>query len=411
MKKTFGIISLLILSCSWGYAQRDQYNDNNTDDVYYNNNTNYNEQQGDNDGMSYQTFYDQLSPYGSWVDYPGRGYVWVPQVDGDFVPYQSEGHWVYTDYGWTWASDYQWGWAAFHYGRWFNDPAYGGWMWIPGNDWAPAWVTWGQYEGYYCWAPIGPWEYAGGRAYWDGRPYGDDRYHHWNVVSRDHMGDEHISRYTVSNTVVNHDGAAFERKVQIINNNNTYNRSVFNAGPRAEEVQRATNHPVNKVSISNASKPQATQVHGNEVSIYRPVISKNANQQHAVPSRVVNPTEIPHNNANPSRTDQPSPSPARAAEPQRANPERNNTPARENTSPREQQYNQSWTPPRQSIPQQQRPESPMRQSEPVQQYHQSGGFIPSERPMQQQPMQRSEPMRSAPAPSFHAPSGGGGRHR
>ena len=31
-----------------------------------------------NDGqreVSYQTFYDELSPYGRWIDYPGQGYV------------------------------------------------------------------------------------------------------------------------------------------------------------------------------------------------------------------------------------------------------------------------------------------------------------------------------------------------
>jgi hypothetical protein len=28
--------------------------------------------------VSYQTFYDELSPYGKWVDYPGYGYVWSP---------------------------------------------------------------------------------------------------------------------------------------------------------------------------------------------------------------------------------------------------------------------------------------------------------------------------------------------
>ena len=39
------------------------------------------------DNVSYQVFYDELSPYGSWVDYPSYGYVWVPRVTGDFQPY------------------------------------------------------------------------------------------------------------------------------------------------------------------------------------------------------------------------------------------------------------------------------------------------------------------------------------
>ena len=83
--------------------------------------------------LSYQSFYDELAPYGRWIDYPGYGFVWMPNVDPYFKPYASNGHWVYSDMGWTWASDYSWGWATFHYGRWFNDPAYG-WMWVPGHE-------------------------------------------------------------------------------------------------------------------------------------------------------------------------------------------------------------------------------------------------------------------------------------
>ncbi|HET6724229.1 MAG TPA: hypothetical protein VFH07_15825, partial [Chitinophagaceae bacterium] len=28
--------------------------------------------------VSFQTFYDDLSPYGQWIDYPQYGYVWSP---------------------------------------------------------------------------------------------------------------------------------------------------------------------------------------------------------------------------------------------------------------------------------------------------------------------------------------------
>ena len=92
--------------------------------------------------VSFQVFYDQLSPYGSWVSYPDYGYVWVPGADAGFRPYGTRGHWVYKEDGWTWVSDYSWGWATFHYGNWFYDDSYG-WMWTPGYEWAPAWVTWG----------------------------------------------------------------------------------------------------------------------------------------------------------------------------------------------------------------------------------------------------------------------------
>ncbi len=73
----------------------------------------------------------------------------------DFQPYATNGNWMYTEAGWTWASDYNWGWAPFHYGRWFYENGYG-WMWVPGSEWAPAWVSWSSGGDYYGWAPLGP---------------------------------------------------------------------------------------------------------------------------------------------------------------------------------------------------------------------------------------------------------------
>src|SRR5580692_6949742 len=52
--------------------------------------------------VSYQSFYDQLSPYGQWINNPTYGYVFMPNVGPDFKPYTTNGHWVYTDEGWTW---------------------------------------------------------------------------------------------------------------------------------------------------------------------------------------------------------------------------------------------------------------------------------------------------------------------
>ena len=104
--------------------------------------------------VSFQVFYDQLSPYGQWVNYSDYGYVWIPDAGPDFVPYSTDGYWMLTDYGWTWVSDYNWGWAPYHYGRWGYDNFYG-WFWIPGNEWGPAWVTWRRANGYYGWTPNG----------------------------------------------------------------------------------------------------------------------------------------------------------------------------------------------------------------------------------------------------------------
>lgn len=79
-------------------------------------------------------FYEELGPYGEWIDLPPYGWVWSPYgVDYDWRPYQ-EGHWVWTEYGWTWVSDEPFGWAVYHYGRWHYDNYYG-WIWVPGTIW------------------------------------------------------------------------------------------------------------------------------------------------------------------------------------------------------------------------------------------------------------------------------------
>jgi len=100
-------------------------------------------------------FYSPLAPYGSWVNVGPYGRCWRPaDVSPGWQPY-TMGHWEWTDAGWYWASDEPWGWACFHYGQWLFNPAYG-WVWVPGTQWAPAWVVWREAPDYIGWAPCGP---------------------------------------------------------------------------------------------------------------------------------------------------------------------------------------------------------------------------------------------------------------
>src|SRR5471032_1889747 len=124
--------------------------------------------QGDqsDQGASFQTFYDQLGDQGTWVQTDDYGYVFQPNVsDPNWAPY-TDGHWVYTDAGWTWVSDEPWGWATYHYGRWANIDGTG-WVWVPGYRWAPAWVSWRYGGGYAGWAPLPPESFIGAE-YGDG---------------------------------------------------------------------------------------------------------------------------------------------------------------------------------------------------------------------------------------------------
>lgn len=104
------------------------------------------------DGNMYQR---DLEPLGQWVVVAEYGTCWRPHhMAADWQPY-TVGHWVYTQYGWTWASDEAWGRITYHYGSWVLTRQHG-WVWVPGRVWAPAWVAWRMGDGYIGWAPLPP---------------------------------------------------------------------------------------------------------------------------------------------------------------------------------------------------------------------------------------------------------------
>ena len=171
--------------------------------------------------VSFQVFYDDLSPYGNWVQDPSYGYVWIPNASPGFSPYNTNGHWVYTEYGWTWVSDYPWGWAPFHYGRWHNDPMYGE-MWVPGNEWGPGWVSWRQSEGYYGWAPIEP-GISLSVAYGSGYNVPNDR---WTFVKDRDFGREDMHNYYVNrsgNTAIINNSTVINNTIADNNKKSSYN--------------------------------------------------------------------------------------------------------------------------------------------------------------------------------------------
>ena len=103
-------------------------------------------------------FYNDLAPYGTWIQVPNYGQVWQPAaetVNPDWRPYLDQGKWQSTDNGWYWQSDYSWGAIVFHYGRWSKDNRFG-WVWVPDKVWGPAWVGWRIALSYSGWAPLPP---------------------------------------------------------------------------------------------------------------------------------------------------------------------------------------------------------------------------------------------------------------
>lgn len=227
------------------------------------------------DEVSYQTFYDNLSPYGDWIEYPDYGYVWQPRLGADFRPYSTGGHWVWSDeYDWVWVSDYDWGWAPFHYGRWFYDSYYG-WLWVPGYEWSPAWVAWRSGGDYYGWAPLRPGiNISVGFSL--GGYYAPDNY--WCFAERQYITSPRIYDYCVpwrQNTVI-------ISNTTIINNYR-FSRNTFVTGPGRNEVQRYTHERINPVRFRDMSRPGRNEFRNNEVSIYRPSVRRD--NERSTPAR------------------------------------------------------------------------------------------------------------------------------
>jgi hypothetical protein len=212
--------------------------------------------------VSFQVFYDELSPYGDWIDDPHYGYVWVPYADQNFQPYRTNGHWVMSTYGNTWVSQYDWGWAPFHYGRWFFSDFYG-WAWIPGYEWGPAWVNWRSGRGYYGWLPLGPQTYF----------YTSARYpihSRWVFVPRRRLLSRNVYRYYLPGRNVN----IIYNQTTIINNTYIHNNNTYISGPSRSELRRVTRRNVPVFEVSQGRRPGRTSINKNSISLYKPEISR-----------------------------------------------------------------------------------------------------------------------------------------
>ena len=228
------------------------------------------------DDISLQTFYDELSPYGVWIHDPEYGYVWRPDVDQqEFRPYYTNGHWVMTEYGNTWVSEYDWGWAPFHYGRWILN-RYSQWIWIPDTTWGPAWVSWRSGGGYYGWAPLAPGininiNFGGG-------------YHipnsWWVFVPQRNIYYDRFPRYHSYRNV------NIYNNTTIINYTGQRNRNTYYTGPRRDDIRRVTNRDVRVYHVNRTDRPGRSTISNNTVNIYNPRTNRNVDNRNAAPKRV-----------------------------------------------------------------------------------------------------------------------------
>jgi hypothetical protein len=227
---------------------------------------------------SYSTFYTKLEPYGVWRETSNYGYVWQPreaEQSRNWRPY-TYGRWVYTDAGWTWMSGEPFGWATYHYGRWTRLRNIG-WIWVPGDEWAPAWVSWRKSNDYIGWAPLPPearFDRRHGIHNWADNYYdiGPDQY---CFVPTNQFGAQRVERTVVP----------AERNVTIVNQttnvtNLTYNNTtIVNEGPNYDELRGRTQRPIERLRLERqtvnveAETPRAV-IKGEVLEAPAPVIAR-----------------------------------------------------------------------------------------------------------------------------------------
>jgi hypothetical protein len=190
--------------------------------------------------VSFSFFYSNLSPYGTWAVSADYGRVWRPsEYTAGWNPYY-DGHWVYTDYGWTWVSDYAWGAVPYHYGTWTVDPAMG-WVWVPGYVWAPSWVVFSTGPDYIGWAPVPP-------RFVVGATIGFNAFTPERCVfvpARSFLAPR-VRAYAVPRTEVN----VVISRTRIVNNITVQNHVVVNHGPDPHGIERAAGYSIRPMPIS-----------------------------------------------------------------------------------------------------------------------------------------------------------------
>jgi hypothetical protein len=138
-------------------------------------------------GIQFGFFYSSLAPHGEWIEVESGFHVWRPfHIPHLWRPYLI-GRWLWTDDGWYWMSSESFGWITYHYGRWYDDEYYG-WVWVPDEVWAPAWVEWRYDDDFIGWAPLPP--YATFTPTWGIRftTHWIAPLHYWNIIRYHQFG-------------------------------------------------------------------------------------------------------------------------------------------------------------------------------------------------------------------------------
>lgn len=248
--------------------------------------------------VSFQSFYDELSPYGEWImitkeeiekelkDGEGQAqtnfhesgnlvngnlvFLWKPRMSStSWHPYLN-GRWEYTDQGWMWVSNYNWGWAAYHYGRWLHTKKYG-WLWMPGYVWAPSWVMWRVSDEHIGWCPLSPnavWHSESGitNENYTKPPRNED----WVFIQKSKFADD-ISEANILPRAENKSLISKSNRVLSIRLDNG---KVINSGPPVKDIEKSAGREIKQKNITPGNERRAALIGQNDIKIYQEKFKK-----------------------------------------------------------------------------------------------------------------------------------------
>ena len=158
----------------------------------------------------------------------------------------------------------------------FMIQTHAGWCWVPGVEWAPAWVSWRMGGDYIGWAPCGPPGFVVEPSFF---VFVESRHFH------DHLRPDTVivnNTTIIKNTTeirnVRRENRQFDGKSQTV---------VVNEGPRVDVVEKATGHKFTVVSVQEADRKTSASVP--EKFKHRPAKSAPNENPHAIQTQP-NPT-------------------------------------------------------------------------------------------------------------------------
>ena len=239
--------------------------------------------------VSFSVFFDELKPHGIWVKHAKYKYVFCPKVDAKWRPY-TNGRWIFIrDRGWYFDSREPFAWAVYHYGRWVDDDRIG-WCWVPGNHWAPAWVSWRRSNDHIGWAPLPP--ENDGFQITINVTVGEPPEHDWVFVPVRSFLEPDL-RVTV--ILADRDPEIF-RRTEFVGPVVIQNNVVINNVIDIDFIQQQTNQQVTVVEAQSTTDPAAvtTDPSAGTIQVFAPTVDEPKEQE--APPEAVEPASPPLSN-------------------------------------------------------------------------------------------------------------------